>query len=85
MIRTQIQLTEEQHNQLKRWAHNRGISLSEAVRRCVAERLAAEPTELSRADRVREASAVFGKYADPGGPSRVAKNHDEHLNEAYGK
>ena len=85
MIRTQIQLTEEQHSRLKRWAHHRGISLSEAVRRCVADRLSAETAEPSRADRVREASAVFGKYADPDGPSRVAIDHDKHLADIYHK
>lgn len=83
MRRTQIQLTEELHRRLKRWAHHRGISLSEAVRRCVADRLSADPPEQSRTERVREASAVFGKYADPGGPSRVALDHDEHLVDAY--
>ena len=83
MVRTQIQLTEEQHSQLKRWAHQRGISLAEAVRRCVADRLNAETAERSRADRVREAASVFGKYADPDGPSRIAKEHDDHLIDAY--
>jgi hypothetical protein len=85
MVRTQIQLTEEQHERLKRWAQARGISLAEAVRRCVAERLASEATEGGRADRVREALAVVGKYADPAGPSRVARDHDEHLKDAYSK
>ena len=84
MMRTQIQLTEEQHRRLKRWAHRLGISLSEAVRRCVADRLAAEGPEAGRADRVREARAVIGKYADPAGTSRVAADHDDHLAETYG-
>jgi hypothetical protein len=83
MVRTQIQLTEDQHEQLKRWAQSRGISLSEAVRRCVAERLAEEAIEPSQTDRVREALAVLGKYSDPAGPSRVARDHDDHLTDAY--
>ena len=61
------------------------ISLAEAVRRCVAERLASEASEGGRTDRVREALAVVGKYADPAGPSRVARDHDEHLRDAYHK
>ena len=85
MIRTQIQLTEEQHRWLKRWAQDRGISLSEAVRRCVAELLAAETAEKQHADRVREAMSVVGKYADPEGLSRVAKDHDTFLTDTYGK
>jgi hypothetical protein len=83
MIRTQIQFTVEQHRQLKRWAAALGVSVSEAVRRCVAERLAGERGEPTRADRVREARAVFGKYADPAGRSRVARDHDEELARAY--
>ncbi len=83
MVRTQIQLTEEQYRQLKRWAQRLGISLSEAVRRCVADRLARERVELGREDLAREALAVVGKYADPEGASRVGKDHDEYLTEAY--
>jgi hypothetical protein len=83
MIRTQIQLTEEQHRALKGWARERGISLAEAVRRCVADRLAEDASEAPRVDQVREVLAVAGKYADPGGPSRVARQHDDVLTEAY--
>ena len=84
-MRTQIQLTDEQHRQLKRWAERLGISLSEAVRRCVADRLASERVELGREDLVREALAVVGKYADPQRATRVARDHDDHLADAYGK
>ncbi len=83
MVRTQIQLTEEQHRLLKRWAGRLGISLAEAVRRCVADRLAVERVEAGHADRVREALAVVGKYADPEGASRIALDHDEHLAQIY--
>ncbi|NIN72425.1 MAG: ribbon-helix-helix protein, CopG family [Gemmatimonadetes bacterium] len=84
MVRTQIQLPEDMHRRLKAWANRIGISMSEAVRRCVAERLAGERLDLGREGLVREALAVVGKYSDPAGPSRVAKDHDEHLPEAYG-
>ncbi len=83
MVRTQIQLTEKQHRALKRWASRLGISMSEAVRRCVADRLATERIEIGRGVRVREALAVVGKYADPAGLSSVAVDHDEHLADAY--
>jgi len=33
----------------------------------------------------RRRSAVVGKYADPEGASRVARDHDEHLPEAYSR
>jgi hypothetical protein len=83
MIRTQIQLTEEQHRWLKRWARDRGISLSEAVRRCVESRLAAEGMEDRHSDRVRRALAVVGKYSDPEGSSTIGRDHDTVLVEAY--
>lgn len=83
MVRTQVQLTEQQHRKLRRWARQRGISLAEAVRRCVAERLDTEAAAPSREDRVRAARAVLGKYRDAGGSTDVAEEHDRYLAEAY--
>lgn len=83
MIRTQIQLTSEQHRLLKRWAAARGVSLAEAVRRCIAERLAAEAGSPSRASLIREAMAVAGSYRDPKGAHDVAREHDAYLGRAY--
>jgi len=83
MVRTQIQLTEAQHAELKRWAQELGISLAEAVRRCVEESLAAARSQPDRRFVVKEARAVYGKYADPDGESRVAVEHDEHLSESF--
>jgi plasmid stability protein len=83
MVRTQIQLTEDQHKQLKRRAARLGISFSEAVRRCIEERLSAEGTMPDRKTLIRDALAVCGRYDDPQGPSRVALDHDRHLAEAY--
>jgi hypothetical protein len=83
MVRTQIQLPEEQHRRLRRWARQRGVSLAEAVRRCVADRLAREQEAPSRAELVRAALGVCGTYGDPSGSSRVAVDHDRHLAAAY--
>jgi hypothetical protein len=85
MVRTQIQLTPEQHRRLKRWAQQRGISLAEAVRRCVADRLDAEQTAPTREMMVREALQVVGTYTDPSGANDVAKEHDQYLADAYRK
>ncbi|MGH7614265.1 MAG: CopG family transcriptional regulator [Gemmatimonadales bacterium] len=82
MVRAQIQLTEGQHRALKRWAHRLGISVAEAVRRCVADRLDREETPAGRADRVREAQAVVGKYAS--GRPDIAERHDDYLTDAFG-
>jgi len=83
MVRTQIQLTEDQHRRLRKWARELGISLSEAIRRCVADRLAQQERSPGRDARIRSALAVCGKYSDPEGPSRVAQDHDRHLADAY--
>ena len=84
MVRTQIQLAEDQHRRLTRYAGRLGISLAEAVRRCVDAQLDREMTAPSRDDRVRAALAVCGKYHDPQGDTDVARNHDRQPGEAYG-
>jgi hypothetical protein len=83
MVRTQVQLTVDQHRRLKRWAQQRGISLAEAVRRCVTEHLAEENSGSARADRVRDALATAGKYADSSGATDIAREHDAALADAY--
>lgn len=85
MIRTQIQLTPKQHSWLKRWAKDRGISLSEAVRRSVDHMVAEEMTEERHSHRVRKALSVVGKYSDPAGASTVGRDHDKFLADAYRK
>lgn len=81
MVRLQIQLTEAQHRGLRRWAAGLGISLAEAVRRCVDDRLDREEAAAGRGSRVRETKAVIGKYAS--GRSDVAERHDDFLTDAF--
>jgi hypothetical protein len=83
MIRMQIQLTEEQRERLGAWAGRLGISLAEAVRRCVEDRLSAERLEVEPGQLVRDALAVAGRFADPAGGGRVARDHDAELAEAF--
>lgn len=83
MVRTQIQLTETQHQSLTRYARRLGISLSEAIRRCVNAQLRREEESSSRDERIRAALAICGKYRDPAGETRVAREHDRYLDEAY--
>ena len=83
MVRTQIQLTPDQYRRLKRWAQQRGISLSEAIRRCVDQQLEAEHGVPTRAQRVRDALQVAGTHEDPEGATDVAQQHDKYLNDAY--
>lgn len=81
MVRTQIQLTDDQHRRLRRWAQRLGISLAEAVRRCVTDRLAADEAAPFREDRIRADFAVSWKYSDP--DPNVAVDHDRYVAEAY--
>ena len=83
MVRTQIQFTDAQHILLKRWAARLGISLAEAVRRCVNDRLSEEKSVSGRKAMIREALVVLEKYEDPEGTTGVARNHDRYLDEAY--
>ncbi len=70
--------------------HRRRRLLTEAKKldpkeeRALAEEgMTGEEAAPSRDDLVRSALTVCGKYADPEGPSRVAVEHDRHLDEAY--
>jgi len=79
MIRTQIQLTEEQARKLRRAARLQGISMSEMVRRCL-ERGLAETT--GRAERYARALPLAGMFRDREGASDVSERHDAYLDEA---
>ncbi|HSN89790.1 MAG TPA: ribbon-helix-helix protein, CopG family [Anaeromyxobacteraceae bacterium] len=81
MVRTQIQLTEEQARKLRSQARREGVSLAEAIRRLVDRGLAEE-----RADRRRlyeRAAVVVGRFRDRRGAKDVATEHDAYLDEAY--
>jgi hypothetical protein len=81
MIRTQIQLTEEQARLLRQAARERGVSMAEVVRRCIDRGLAAEVPD--RATRYARALEVVGSFEDRTGARRVAEAHDEYLGGAY--
>jgi hypothetical protein len=84
MVRTQIQLEEAQYRALKRWATQRGISLAEAVRRCVADKLDREAQTPTRQDRLRAALAVCGRHSDSSGSGQsVGADHDRELAKAF--
>jgi hypothetical protein len=83
MVRRQIQLTEEQYKQIKRWASSLGISFAEAIRRCVAERLSAEASVSNRTALIQNALKVLGAYDDPEGPANIAVDHDRSIAEAF--
>lgn len=81
MVRTQIQLSERQANELKNLAHARGISLAETIRRFVDQGLAAESQGI--AAKYERAARVVGRWRDREGRTDIAENHDRYLDEAY--
>ena len=79
MIRTQIQLTEEQAAKLKRVAAGRGVSMAEVIRDAV-DRI---PDRDDRTERwARALAAIRHGYPDREGKTDVSVRHDEYLAEA---
>lgn len=79
MIRTQIQLEEEQYRRLQQIARQEGISMAELVRRGVDLAL----LQLERSTRWRRAQALVGRYAS--GKRDVSRKHDKYLAEFFRK
>ena len=79
MIRTQIQLTEEQAEKAKRLAAARGISMAEVIRQL----LDAAPERDDRTERFARALAAVGIGRDIEGKTDVGVRHDEYLADIY--
>jgi Arc/MetJ-type ribon-helix-helix transcriptional regulator len=80
MVRTQIQLTEEQAAKLKRIAAERGVSMAEVIREAVDT----IPDRDDRAERLARALAVARRgFRDRDGATDVSVRHDDYLAEAY--
>lgn len=75
MIRTQIQLTDEQARALRRIAASRGVSMAALLREIVDAALAPRAAQLERA------SAAVGRFRS--GVSHVSREHDRELEDAY--
>jgi hypothetical protein len=83
MIRTIIQLTQEQHRVLKELAAEYHVSVSEMVRRSV-DAMAQNKTKARSREEIRQrAMAAAGFIVDPNGPKDLSVNHDYYLEEVY--
>lgn len=81
VVRTQIQLTEQQARRLRAQAHEQGVSLAEVVRRCVDKGLAEEgPGRAALYDR---AARAVGRFSDRRGARDLSSRHDRYLDEGY--
>jgi len=91
MIRTMVQLTEEQLKALKELAKARKTSVASLVRESVAQYVATATEEAEREEK-RLRALEFIKYIeehpdefrDIEGKTDVARNHDKYLDEIYG-
>jgi plasmid stability protein len=80
MIRTQIQLTEEQSQKLKLLAAQRGTSVAELVRQSV-DRYLASTGALDPEERRRRALAAAGRFRS--GLHDLSTDHDRYLAEDF--
>jgi Arc/MetJ-type ribon-helix-helix transcriptional regulator len=81
MIRTQIQLTEEQSKMLRRIAIRKKKSVAELIRMSVDELIQKEGEPDNRQLRLKAIQAA-GKLS---GPADLSINHDDYLAEVYGE
>ena len=83
MVRTQIQLTEQQSAKLKELAAEYDVSAAELIRRALDQFIsAAVPGAISDEEQRRMALEFAGKY--PSGVRDLSENHDIYLAEIYG-
>jgi hypothetical protein len=82
MFRTQIQLTEEQSQELKRLAVKRRVSVAELIREAAENLLRASSTP-GRGDTRARALAAAGRFRS--GSKDLSTEHDRHLAEIYGE
>ena len=80
MIRTQVQLTEEQARVLKNLASIRQVSVAELIRQSV-DALIRSSREIDAEERRRRAIAAAGRFHS--GASDISAKHDEYLVEAF--
>lgn len=80
MVRTQIQLTKRQAEELKRLAAQKNVSIAELIRQAVDQSLlkglTRDPEEIRR-----RAAAAAGKFHS--GKRDISTHHDEYLAEAF--
>ncbi len=89
MVRTMVQLTEEQVKALKALAKTRKTSVAKLVRESVAQYIVTAPGEPTREEKRRRALEFIDhiqahpeKYRDIEGKTDVSSNHDEYFAQA---
>jgi hypothetical protein len=80
MVRTQIQLTEEQAKALKRMASSRHLPMAELVRQGV-DAVLKSTMALDFEEKRKRALSIAGRFRS--GKRDVSRQHDKHLAEAF--
>jgi post-segregation antitoxin (ccd killing protein) len=79
MIRTQVQIQEDQINWLRSKARDRGVSISQLIREGI-DLYRFQEDRLPK-EKKRKALAAVGRFAS--GRSDISDRHDEYLSGAY--
>ena len=82
MVRTQIQLTEEQVKALKKIALSRHLSIAELIRQAV-DTVIRTNTTVDIEERRKRAIDIVGRFSS--GKRDISRKHDRYLVEAFGK
>ena len=82
MVRTQIQITEEQAKAVKRIALSRHVSVAELIRRAV-DIMVKSSSVADPEERLKRAIEIVGKFRS--GKHDIAKRHDNYLVDSYRK
>ena len=80
MVRTQVQLTEEQARALKRLAAQQGKSVADLIRKGV-DLVIASSWSTATEERISRAIALAGRFRS--GVRDLSAQHDRYLAEAY--
>jgi predicted DNA-binding protein len=80
MVRTQVQLSEEQAGALRRLAAERGVSMAEIVRQSV-EAYLRDSRPVSASEARERALGLIGAIRE--GPADISARHDEYAAEAF--
>jgi hypothetical protein len=80
VVRTQVQLSEQQLRRLRARARQRGVSLAAMIRQLVDRGLAGEAAD--RAGLYERAGRAVGRFRDRQGARDLARGHDRYLDEA---
>ncbi len=78
MVRTQIQLTDEQSRILKAMALEKGISVAELIRRCIEDYIQSA-SQLTSNERRQRALSIVGQFVAE--ETDLSTDHDRYLAE----